>query len=68
MRDATGAEPQAERRLLRAFKGMGEGSIDIFFREVQGQWREHYPFADPHTLGARGTCVWATALRASRNW
>ena len=29
-----------------AFKGIGEVGADIFFREMQGVWPEHFPFLD----------------------
>lgn len=43
-----------ERRLLKAFKGIGDTGADIFLREVQGVWAEVYPFADRKALEAAG--------------
>lgn len=56
LREAAGRDPAEERRLLKEFKGVGEVGADVFFREVQGIWGEHYPFLD-----ARGRET-ATAL------
>ncbi|MGP8250091.1 MAG: hypothetical protein ACLQNU_09170 [Candidatus Dormibacteria bacterium] len=52
LRDAADRAPAAERNLLRQFKGMGDVSVDIFFREVQTLWPELYPFADRRALKA----------------
>ncbi len=46
LREEAGRDPAAERRLLKAFKGIGDVGVDIFFREVQVAWDEVYPFAD----------------------
>lgn len=43
-------EPDRERALLKEFKGIGDVGADIFFREVQVAWDEHYPFADRRAL------------------
>jgi hypothetical protein len=45
-------KPQEERRLLKEFKGIGDVGANIFCREVQGVWHEHYPFADAKALQA----------------
>ena len=55
LREAAGRDPGEERRLLKAFKGIGDTGADIFFREVQVAWDEHYPFADKRALQAAGT-------------
>lgn len=52
LREKAGREPQQERRLLKAFKGIGDVGADIFFREVQVAWKELYPFADRKALAA----------------
>jgi hypothetical protein len=46
LRDEAGRDPEAERRLLKDFKGLGDVGVDIFFREVQVAWPELRPFAD----------------------
>jgi endonuclease III len=46
LREAAGRDPQAERKLLKQFKGIGDVGVDIFFREVQLAWDELAPFAD----------------------
>ena len=52
LRKAAGHDPAAERRRLKAFKGIGDVGVDIFFREVQVAWDELYPFADRTALKA----------------
>lgn len=52
LRETAGAEPEAERKLLKEFKGLGDVGVDIFFREVQSTWDELYPFLDKHALEA----------------
>ncbi|HMB10835.1 hypothetical protein [Saliniramus sp.] len=52
LRETAGAKPQAERKRLKAFKGLGDVGVDIFFREVQSIWDELYPFLDKHALDA----------------
>ncbi|MCJ1306403.1 hypothetical protein MMC25_000045 [Agyrium rufum] len=42
-----------ERDLLKSnIKGLGNTGLDIFFRRVQGQWPEAYPFMDARTTDA----------------
>jgi hypothetical protein len=54
LRAAAEEDPGQMRRRLKAFKGLGETGIDIFFREVQAAWPELRPFADKKALeGAR---------------
>lgn len=50
LREAAGRAPARERALLMELKGIGEVGADIFFRELQSSWTEHYPFADPKAL------------------
>lgn len=52
LRAAAGEDPAEERRLLKAFKGIGDVGVDIFFREAQIAWEEVYPFADKRALKA----------------
>lgn len=52
LREAAHREPAQERRLLQAFKGIGEVRADIFLREIQLVWAELYPFADRRALNA----------------
>lgn len=52
LREEAGHDPAQERRLLKAFKGMGDVGVDIFFREVQQLWNELFPFADRRVLQA----------------
>src|SRR5215218_6051123 len=54
LRDDAGRDPQAERKLLKEFKGLGDVGVDIFFREVQVAWDELHPFADRRALDAAG--------------
>lgn len=46
LRAATNRDPHAARRALKACKGIGDVGADIFFREMQMVWPEHFPFAD----------------------
>jgi endonuclease III len=52
LRDAAERKPSKERRLLKAFKGVGDVGVNIFFREAQLAWAELYPFADKPSLNA----------------
>jgi hypothetical protein len=52
LREEAERDPAAERKLLKAFKGMGEVGVDIFFREVQLAWDELRPFADRRALSS----------------
>jgi endonuclease III len=54
LRAAAGREPEAERKRLKAFKGLGDVGVDIFLREVQVAWDELRPFADRRALDAAG--------------
>lgn len=54
LRDAAERDPDAEARLLKEFKGIGDVGADIFFREVQLVWDELFPFLDERAMrGAR---------------
>jgi len=52
LREAAGADPAHERKLLDQFMGIGEVAVNIFFREAQLAWPELYPFADERTLAS----------------
>jgi hypothetical protein len=52
LREEAGRDPDAERRLLKRAKGMGDVGVDVFFREVQTIWDELRPFADRRALEA----------------
>ncbi len=54
LRSAAGREPAAERARLKAFKGIGDVGVDIFFREAQAAWAELFPFVDRKTAEAAG--------------
>ena len=40
-------DPADERELLKDFKGIGDVGVDIFFRDVQTEWAQALPSADP---------------------
>jgi hypothetical protein len=50
-KSATESEREALRRKI---KGLGEGGLDVFFRRVQWQWTDMYPFIDAQTQLAVG--------------
>lgn len=52
LRDAAEGDPRQTRALLKQCKGIGDIGADIFLREVQVVWDEHYPFADKLALKA----------------
>ncbi|KZY47223.1 hypothetical protein A3731_30320 [Roseovarius sp. HI0049] len=52
LRDAADKDPDEMRRRLKAFKGLGDTGVDIFYREAQAAWPELYPFADKKALQA----------------
>ncbi len=72
LRDDAGRDPNEERKRLKAFKGIGETGADIFFREVQLAWDEHFPFCDARaakaaeSLGLPGQAYKLAALAGSR--
>lgn len=65
LREAAGRDPSQERERIKAVKGIGDVGADIFFREVQTAWDEHFPFADARALNAAqdlGLCPDAARL------
>lgn len=52
LRERADRDPDAERRLLRRFSGIGEVGASIFSREAQLVWSEMFPFADERALRA----------------
>ena len=50
LRDRCERDPDAERRALQEFPGIGPVGAAIFSREVQAVWNEMYPFADERAL------------------
>jgi len=52
LREGADRDPTGERERLMAFKGIGPAGADIFLREIQGVWPEHYPFADAKAIAA----------------
>jgi endonuclease III len=52
LREEAGQQPATERKLIKECKGIGDVGTDIFFREVQREWSELYPFADKRALQA----------------
>lgn len=55
LRTASDGDTGAQRRALKAFKGIGDVGADIFFRELQTVWSEHYPVLDPAARDAAET-------------
>jgi endonuclease III len=52
LRESASRNPGRERELLMEFKGIGEIGANIFCREIQGIWKELYPFIDPRAASA----------------
>lgn len=52
LREEAGHDPQAERRLVKEVKGIGDVGADVFLREVQLAWPELRPFVDDRALAA----------------
>jgi endonuclease III len=52
LRDEANRSPDLERELLQEFPGIGPVGADIFAREVQVVWHEHFPTADARSLRA----------------
>lgn len=50
LRQAAQKRPEEERKLLKQCKGLGNTGVDIFFREMQMNWKELAPFADKRAL------------------
>ena len=46
LRAAAGRDPAEERRRLKDFKGIGDVGADIFLRDLQTVWEEHFPLLD----------------------
>lgn len=46
LRAASDRDPGRERALFKRVKGIGDVGADIFFRELQAVWSEHYPVMD----------------------
>jgi len=46
LRAASDRDPDREREALKACKGIGDVGADIFFRDLQTVWTEHYPLMD----------------------
>lgn len=68
LRDEADRDPDRLRALLKECKGIGNVGASIYFREVQGEWDELYPFADDaamepaRTLGLADTAEELAAL------
>ena len=52
LREEAGQQPATERNLIKECKGIGDVGADIYFREVQREWSELFPFADKRALQA----------------
>ena len=53
LREQASHDPAEERDLIvKSFKGYGPKTVEIFFRRVQVDWEEVYPFADDSTIKA----------------
>lgn len=52
LRDAAGKDPEQQRERLKSFKGIGDVGADVFFRDIQTVWSEHYPFLDDKARSA----------------
>ncbi len=52
LRDEAARDPARE--LLEECKGIGDVGVDIFFREVQGEWQEPRPFLGERALRSAG--------------
>lgn len=51
LREQASCDPAREREvIIKSFKGYGPKTVDIFFRRVQVEWEEVYPFADGATI------------------
>lgn len=46
LREDANRDPKAEHAALKACKGIGDMGVDIFLREIQQVWTEHYPYID----------------------
>ena len=52
LRETAGRDPANVRAALKRLRGVGDGGVDIFFREAQLAWGELFPFADKKALKA----------------
>lgn len=52
LREEAGHDPDLERSLFIDRFGLDDGTVDVFFREVQLVWDELWPFADRQALEA----------------
>jgi hypothetical protein len=52
LREQAQKQTDAERKLLKQFKGIGDLGASIFLREVQLAWPELFPFADDKVLAS----------------
>lgn len=52
LRAAADDDAGQQRERLKACKGIGDVGADIFFRELQAVWPEHYPFLDAKARAA----------------
>ncbi|MBW3599608.1 MAG: endonuclease [Planctomycetes bacterium] len=52
LREEAGRDAKSVHRLLQQFKGVGKVGADIFLREVQGVWKEAFPYADDRVAKA----------------
>ena len=52
LREEADRRPDRERALLQEFPGIGPVGSDVFAREVQSVWPEHFPTADARSLRA----------------
>lgn len=52
LREKAARDPDEERKLLTAFKGIGDVGAAIFCREAQIAWGELHPFADKKALSS----------------
>ena len=54
LRSEADRDPARERELLKECKGIGDVGVDIFFREVQGDWQELHPYLDDRAVRSAG--------------
>lgn len=52
LREATDRDTDRQRQRLAECRGIGEVGADIFFRDVQTVWSEHYPLLDDKARSA----------------
>lgn len=66
LRDEADHEPEAERRALQRFSGIGRVGSEIFSREVQVVWDEMFPFAGDRALRCAARLGLGDDVRALR--